>query len=1502
MIVSNSVGSLEGSWKRLATTVGLFLMMTLCSVLPYAQMPPTGPHIYLQDPQDVSVTYTGPTGAASALASSQATPVSLASGDFYQDGIASLAAGYSFSGGGVLAIYRDNIDAFAPQTQQSWQAISQSQFPAPFLSTVTALQIPASPDFLAAGKFLGTDHLDLITAARGTNTLYALAGDGRGSFAAPQIIGLSGPITAMADGEFGSHNRFSALLVGVAAPQPALLFYRGSSQGLSLVGTYALPAPATALALADLDGDSSPDAAILAGGHVLILHAGLGTASASLEQLALPLSSSASAIALGSFVHDRAWRNQMAILGSDGTVSIVVHGGFDPRPWAQSELLAMRQAVLQKKANPYARPAFTAVNDGWTILETFSGLSPFTDNVHPPLIYRSAIFDHGTHDIMVLNRETAQMSFISHSNLLPGATTFVPGQVSTRSYTAGSPIAGVPMRVNVDGRLGLAVLHQNKVAAAVMMPLPDPTFTVNTTDDTPDANPGDGICADSKGMCSLRAAVMEANALNGSDTIMLPAGNFALTIPSNGQNDASTGHLQITDGITIVGQGPAQTIIVGEAGVAPFDKAFTIGLSTGTTPTSLPGFDTSFSNLTIQCGAAPSTNPVGGAFDWDAGSLGNGTLTLTNVNISSNTATDTTAPKSDDGGGIFLSSEGSTATTVMISGGAFSNNTAADGGGAISVIGPISLTLSKVQLSTNHATGGGAQTGGGLASFFATAAGSVQIDGGTINKNTAGASGTGNGAGIWSQQPLILDQSLLLQDNIGGNAGGALWADITNGAVAVSTATFTGNGAGGVGGGIHVEGSGTNPFNLSFSRLFGNNAPTGSGLDTTAGTVTATDNWWGCNEGPQAAGTAKTPFKIFNTGLNSSGGLASDGAADIHYTLIASGDPSAPGTTAFVANASGSPISPNGPWAANGPNSKWISPLANANTGLNPGTYIYQTTFDLTGLDPATAQLTGSVGADDSVAILLNGQSINNFSGFSTLSGFTITNGFIRGINTLDFVVGNGLTSVNPTGFRVEFSSATANTLTNSCDLLSGSASFSPFVTVGVSASPNPVTDGSAATLTASFQDSNSNFVNNLGAFNSVPVAFTNAVNGNLSAAASATSSNGTATATLTPVVGTTTGGPIARADVQIDKATVTATAPVSDFSLTGSPASLTINVGTSSAIFQIGVAGINSFVGTVNLSITSSSGLTATLGAANIPSSGSTLLTVTTTSVAPGTYPLTMTGTSGGISHKITVQLTVADFGITAVSNSVGAFFPSSGVFNIVVSSSTGFDGLINLSTTGLPSNVSASFSKPVINLSSSVTTDNSALTVTAPVGSYSFNVQGTSQNGVVRSIALTLTVSPAPDFSFSVSPTSQSVTQGNSASYTATLTSTTSTCFFSGPMGLSATGLPAGTSTSTTGGNGGPWGSNTLVVTTSSSTPYGTYTLNITATGCGTSHSTNVTLTVNGPPPPPGGGGGGGGCASVPSSSTSTSGSTASNNGNQGTAKLSGSNGTQPLFKCTM
>ena len=104
-----------------------------------------------------------------------------------------------------------------------------------------------------------------------------------------------------------------------------------------------------------------------------------------------------------------------------------------------------------------------------------------------------------------------------------------------------------------------------------------------------------------------------------------------------------------------------------------------------------------------------------------------------------------------------------------------------------------------------------------------------------------------------------------------------------------------------------------------------------------------------------------------------------------------------------------------------------------------------------------------------------------------------------------------------------------------------------------------------------------------------------------------------------------------------------------------------------------------------------------------------------------------------------------------------------------------------------------------------------------------------------------------PSPDFTLSTSPASQTVTQGGSTSYTATVTSVNG---FSAATSLSVSGLPSGATgsfapnpvTPPAGGSA----SSTLSVTTAAGTPAGSYPLTLTGTSGALSHTTSVTLVV--------------------------------------------------------
>ncbi len=140
-------------------------------------------------------------------------------------------------------------------------------------------------------------------------------------------------------------------------------------------------------------------------------------------------------------------------------------------------------------------------------------------------------------------------------------------------------------------------------------------------------------------------------------------------------------------------------------------------------------------------------------------------------------------------------------------------------------------------------------------------------------------------------------------------------------------------------------------------------------------------------------------------------------AVDPHYTLIQALGGFGP--NAFVA--SPRPAS----WVANQPFSEWISPDG-INTPLLSGLYVYQLQFDLTGLDPSTASISGLWTADDNSRVVLNGNfgaGIIQTTTFSQFDSFAFNSGFVPGINTLDFRVGNaffpGINLGGPSGLHV---------------------------------------------------------------------------------------------------------------------------------------------------------------------------------------------------------------------------------------------------------------------------------------------------------------------------------------------------------------------------------------------------------------------------------------------------------------------------------------------------
>lgn len=81
------------------------------------------------------------------------------------------------------------------------------------------------------------------------------------------------------------------------------------------------------------------------------------------------------------------------------------------------------------------------------------------------------------------------------------------------------------------------------------------TFVVNNSGDAGDAVKGNGVCATGSGVCTLRAAIEEAEALSGPDTVTIPA----MTISLGSQ-------VNVSKSTTVQGAGGRSTIITGTPG------------------------------------------------------------------------------------------------------------------------------------------------------------------------------------------------------------------------------------------------------------------------------------------------------------------------------------------------------------------------------------------------------------------------------------------------------------------------------------------------------------------------------------------------------------------------------------------------------------------------------------------------------------------------------------------------------------------------------------------------------------------------------------------------------------------------------------------------------------------------------------------------------------------------------------------------------------------------
>jgi CSLREA domain-containing protein len=286
------------------------------------------------------------------------------------------------------------------------------------------------------------------------------------------------------------------------------------------------------------------------------------------------------------------------------------------------------------------------------------------------------------------------------------------------------------------------------------------TFTVNTTADGDDAVPGNGVCetASGNGRCTYRAAVAEASALAGPDTVSVPAGSYVLTL----------GGYIVASGspITISGAGVSATIVDGNG----MQRTLVVS-----------GTSATVGNLTFQNGSDAADGLGGGCVFSNGGTVtiadsairgchgagGGGGIFVaasTNLTVSRSTISGNTG---SSGGGLASGCFSTSCPTTLVDRSTISENRSTGGGGGIISSGTLTLVNSTVSGNTAATDGGGILNTVLSGSETAT----LTLRSTTVASNVADddANGSGNGGGVSTVGRTTLQNSLIA-DNVDGGS------------------------------------------------------------------------------------------------------------------------------------------------------------------------------------------------------------------------------------------------------------------------------------------------------------------------------------------------------------------------------------------------------------------------------------------------------------------------------------------------------------------------------------------------------------------------------------------------------------------------------------------------------------------------------------------------------------------------------------------------------------
>jgi subtilisin family serine protease len=223
----------------------------------------------------------------------------------------------------------------------------------------------------------------------------------------------------------------------------------------------------------------------------------------------------------------------------------------------------------------------------------------------------------------------------------------------------------------------------------------------------------------------------------------------------------------------------------------------------------------------------------------------------------------------------------------------------------------------------------------------------------------------------------------------------------------------------------------------------------------------------------------------------------------------------------------------------------------------------------------------------------------------------------------------------------------------------------------------------------------------------------------------------------------TVTGGRL-----NVNKALGVCAAPVGDFTVSAAPPSQTVTAGGSTT-YTVTIGAVNNFGGVVTFGATGlPAGVTAGFNPTFVTASGLSTMTLMTDPGTPaGTYPVTITGTSGSLSHTTSVSLVVQsvvppDFTLSVSPTSRSVTTGSSTTYTATISALNGFGGTVTFAVSGLPAGAAASFSpSSVTGSGSSTLTIATNVSAPTPLGTSTLTIKATS-GALSHTISVSLTV----------------------------------------------------------------------------------------------------------------------------------------------------------------